>query len=849
MEIGKRKLETGNWKWARVAAILVALALVLLISIFQFPVSAVSAQKRPPKALAKQPPAKPPEEIAAQQLELLDGVFRKAIADDEIPGAVVLVHWRGETIFRRTYGERAVLPAREAMTLDTIFDLASLTKVMATASSVMKLVERGRLRLNDPAARYVPEFAPNGKDQITIRQLLTHTSGLRPIPALPPKWEGADAVLKAIYEDTLIAPPGARFVYSDTGFILLGEIVRRVSGLPLEEFAPRNIYQLAGMKETRFLPPDDWRARIAPTEEIDLPGGAKAGSGRGRLLRGVVHDPRARGMGGVAGHAGLFSTLDDVGLFCKMILAGGVAPNGTRVFAANTVALMTSVQTPPWSPTLRGLGWDMDSAYSAPRGEFFPVGSFGHTGFTGTSMWLDPQSQSFVIILSTTQHPYPRPAISSLRSRVATAVAGVVGAGLQTAPGTEGSLKTAPTSGTQGGLKTAPTSPISRSIGAERQAPRNGQTKTGIDVLIEQNFAPLRGKRVGLITNHTGRARDGRSTIDLLAKADGVKLVALFSPEHGIAGRADEKVPSGTDPATGLLIHSLYGETRRPTAEMLKGIDALVFDIQDVGVRFYTYTTTLGYCMEEAAKRKIAFYVLDRPNPLGGEAIEGPMLDKDRLSFVGYFPMPIRHAMTIGELAKMFAAENKIKVDLHVIAMHDWRRSDMFEATGQPWVATSPNLRSLDAALLYPGIEILQSGGVSVGRGTDTPFELFGAPWIKGVELADYLNRRFVPGVKFVPTRFTPSSGVHKGAPCEGAALVITDRASLHSMLMGLEIAAALAKLYPQNFQLEKIITLVGNAATLERLKKGDAPTRIVAEWDEALAAFHKMRAKYLLYQ
>jgi uncharacterized protein YbbC (DUF1343 family) len=833
MESGRRKLEIGKGKVAnpiRLAAAALILCFLFPVLIFQFPCSALHAQRRPPKAPTSQPPAKTPEEIAAQQLELLDGIFRKAIADDEIPGATALVHWRGQTIFRKAYGDRAILPAREAMTLDTIFDLASLTKIMATTSSVIKLVERGRIRLNDPAARYVPEFAPNGKDQITIRQLLTHTSGLRPIPTLPPKWEGTEAVLKAIYDDTLIAPPGARFVYSDTGFILLGEIVRRASGLPLEEFALRNIFQVAGMKETRFLPPAEWRARIAPTEEVDLPGGAQPGSGRGRLLRGVVHDPRARGMGGVAGHAGLFSTLDDVALFCRMILSGGVAPNGARVFSADTVALLTSVQTPSWSPTLRGLGWDIDSVYSAPRGEFFPVGSFGHTGFTGTSMWIDPQSRSIVIILSTTQHPYPRPAISSLRSRVATVVAAAVGAA-------------------SGGLKTAPPSAISRSVGAERQAPRNGRTKTGIDFLVEQHFAALRGKRVGLITNHTGRARDGRTTIDLLAKAEGVKLVALFSPEHGLAGRTEEKVPSGTDPATGLPIFSLYGETRRPTAEMLKGIDTLVFDIQDAGVRFYTYATTMAYCMEEAAKRRIAFYVLDRPNPLGGEAIEGPMLDQDKLSFVGYFPMPIRHAMTLGELARMFAGENKIKVNLHVVAMQDWRRSDTFEATGQPWVAPSPNLRSLDAALLYPGIEILQRGGVSVGRGTDTPFELFGAPWIKGVELTEYLNRRFVPGVKFVPTRFTPSSGPHKDAPCEGAALVITDRASLHSTLMGLEIAAALAKLYPQNFQLEKIITLLGSAATLERLKKGDAPARIVAEWDEELAAFRKMRAKYLLYQ
>jgi uncharacterized protein YbbC (DUF1343 family)/CubicO group peptidase (beta-lactamase class C family) len=702
----------------------------------------------------------------------------------------------------------------------------------------MKLVERGRIRLNDPVVRYIPEFAPPqdplGKDQVTIRHLLTHTSGLRPIPAVKDPWRGEEPVLKAIFSDSLVSPPGARFLYSDSGYIILGELVRRVSGLPLDDFAARNIFEPLGMTTTRFRPPAEWRPRIAPTEEVDLPPNQKPGSGKGRILRGEVHDPRARGMGGVAGHAGLFSTADDLARFCKMLLSGGAAAQGPRLFARETIEKMTTPQTPPWIPSLRALGWDIDSTYSAPRGELFPLGSFGHTGFTGTSVWVDPSSQTFVIILSTTQHPYPRPAISSLRSRVATHVAAAISS---SAAASAAARPPAPI-----------TSSLERGISSPRQPARNASTRVGIDVLAESDFAPLKGKRVGLITNHTGQNRAGVSTVDLLFRAEGVKLVALFSPEHGIAGRMDEKVPSGTDPATGLPIHSLYGDTRRPTREMLRGIDVLVFDIQDAGIRFYTYITTMAYCMEEAARNKIPFYVLDRPNPLGGEAIEGPMLDKDRLSFVGYFPLPIRHGMTVGELAQMFNAENKIRAELHVIPMKDWMRRDLFEATGQPWIPPSPNLRSLDAALLYAGIEILQNGGVSVGRGTDTPFELFGAPWIKGVDLARELNQRFIPGVRFVPTKFTPRSGLHKDVPCEGVSIVITDRPSVHSVLMGLEIAAVLRRLYPDHFQIDKIMTLLGNAATLERLKKGDAPTRIVAEWEDELAAFRRMRAKYLLY-
>jgi uncharacterized protein YbbC (DUF1343 family)/CubicO group peptidase (beta-lactamase class C family) len=720
------------------------------------------------------------------------------------------------------------------MTVDTIFDMASLTKVLATAPSVLLLVEQGKVRLNDPVARYLPEFATRGKEQVTVRQVLTHMSGLRPIPAVSADVQGSDAVLKSIYDDTLVAAPGARFAYSDTGYILLGELVHRVSGLPLNEFAARNLYALLEMSETRFLPPDNWTPRIAPTEEIDLPEGAKAGSGKGHLLRGQVHDPRARSMGGVAGHAGLFSTADDVAKFCAMILAGGRATNGQQLLTAEMMEKSTTPQTPPWSATLRGLGWDIDSVYSSNRGDVFPVGTFGHTGFTGTSIWLDPVGNTFVILLANSVHPHERPPLLSLRGRVATLVAAAID-------------KADAAGGVN--IDARRRSLFERVAGATRPAVRNGETKTGIDVLMEQNFAPLRGKRIGLITNQAGFARDGRSTVDVLAHAEGVTLIALFSPEHGLQGLQDERVQSAVDSTTGLPVYSLYGETQRPTAKMLETLDAMVVDIQDAGVRFYTYGTTMAYAMEEAANHKIAFYVLDRPNPLGGEILEGPMLDADKKSFVGYFPLPVRHGMTLGELAQMYNAENKIGADLHVIAMQDWHRSDAFDSTGLTWVPPSPNLRSLEAALLYPGIEILQTGGLSVGRGTDRPFEIIGAPWIHGRELAEYLNKRFVPGVRFVATRFTPRSDLYREQSCEGLALEITDRGSLYSMLVGLEIAEALAKLYPDKFAVDKIIALLGSTAALERIRKRDAPSRIVEDWEPDLAAFRQLREKYLLYQ
>ena len=373
-------------------------------------------------------------------------------------------------------------------------------------------------------------------------------------------------------------------------------------------------------------------------------------------------------------------------------------------------------------------------------------------------------------------------------------------------------------------------------------------TMAGIDVLEAQSFAALQGKRVGLITNHTGVDSAGRPTIDVVVHAPGVKPAALFSPEHGIAGRMDETVANSLDEATGLPIYSLYGETRRPTAETFANLDALVYDIQDAGVRFYTYVTTMGYCMEQAAKQHIAFFVLDRPDILGGEVIEGPMLDPDKTSFVAYFPMPVRFGMTLGELAQMFNAENKIGADLHIVAMRNWRRSETYDQTGLAWIAPSPNLRTLRAAFLYPGIEILQAGGVSVGRGTDTPFELFGAPWIHADELAAELKRRQIPGLSVAPTQFTPNAGVYKGERCEGVSLTVTNRGSFRSMLMGLEIIAALHKLYPQNFDIAKTIELLGSKSTVDALERGDDPRRIVADWSSNLDKFRATRQKYLIY-
>lgn len=382
-----------------------------------------------------------------------------------------------------------------------------------------------------------------------------------------------------------------------------------------------------------------------------------------------------------------------------------------------------------------------------------------------------------------------------------------------------------------------------------RKRSHGALVQTGLDVLEAQKFAPLRGKHVGLITNHTGLDAQGRSTVDLLFRAPGVKVVALFSPEHGLAGRNDEKINSSTDAATGLPIFSLYGETLRPTDDMLAGVDALVFDVQDAGVRFYTYITTMAYCMEEAAKRKIAFYVLDRPDPLGGEIVEGPMLDADKRSFVGYFPLPVRYGLTIGELAQFLNAENQIGADLHVIAMKNWHRNYFFDSTGLRWVPPSPNLRTTKGAILYPGLEILQNAAVSVGRGTETPFEEFGAPWIRGDEVAAALNARNLPGVRFTAQPFVTVSGLYAGQRCGGVAIRILDRFTVRSMLVGLEIAAVLQKLYPKEFDAAKLLFLVGNAETIAELQKGIAVHEIVTGWAAPLSEFEARRRRYFIYK
>lgn len=742
----------------------------------------------------------------------LDAAVDQAIRDGLIPGAVLVVGHQGRIVHRKAYGYRALVPAREPMTVDTIFDVASLTKVIATTPALMRLFEQGKLRLNDPVTVYLPDFQ-GGRSDITVRDLMTHFSGLRPDLDLAPAWSGYDTGIRLALMDKPVAPAATGFLYSDINFILLGEIVRKLNGKPLEEYVREQVFLPLGMSETYFRPAQSLRPRIAPTE---------IGAG-GEPHRGVVHDPTARYMGGVAGHAGVFSTAGDLARYAGMLVGAG-----TRLFSDASIRRFAGPNSPPDQPVLRGLGWDIDSAYSSPRGELFGLESYGHTGFTGTSMWIDPPSKTFVILLTNAVHPRAGKNINPLRSKVATIVAAAVGVASAN-PGRYELLESA---------------------GARRMTAPNHQVLTGLDVLVAGKFAVLQGKRIGLITNHTGLDRNGRRNIDVM-RAAGVQLTALYSPEHGLTGKEDRPDVADTrDAASGLPVWSLYANGRyRMTPEMTAGVDALVFDVQDAGARFYTYSCTMLYALEEAAKARKPFYVLDRPNPVTGAHVEGPSLDADLHSFIGCFDMPVRHGLTLGELAAMVNAERKLGAELHVIKMKNWERGDWFDSTGLSWVDPSPNLRSLNAAALYPGLALLEaSPNYSVGRGTDAPFEQIGADWIRGTELASYLNTRYIPGVRAYATRFQPASGPFAGKAIDGARFVIVNREQFNSVGLGLELAAALEKLHPGRVNFEACRFLIGNRKVIDALKRGHPLGNLTADMQNQLRAFEERRRSHLLY-
>jgi uncharacterized protein YbbC (DUF1343 family)/CubicO group peptidase (beta-lactamase class C family) len=757
----------------------------------------------------------------------VDALVQQEVGAQGITGAVLLVGHNGKIVHQKAFGLRATSPHAERMTLDTIFDLASLTKVVATTPSVMRLVQFGQIRLNDPVSHYIPEFGVNGKQFITIRELLTHYSGLRGDLDLNVPWQGQEEGFRRANEEKPVNSPGAGFLYSDINFIVLGELVQRIAGMGVEKYADAHIFQPLGMKRTRFLPPPEWQGKIAATLAID----------NRRVLRGFVHDPTAERMGGVAGHAGLFSTAADLALYAQALV------DGNKILTPDLIEKMTTPQQPPNSTDLRGLGWDLDSWLSSNRGDLLPIGSFGHTGFTGTSIWIDPYTNTYIILLTNTVRPRPAsPPTVSLRARVANAVASVLNLNV-TAGGREKLLSITGYNETM--------------TAARKLDARNGHVLTGIDVLEKDNFAALKQNKehltIGLLTNQTGLDAQGKRTVDVLANAPGIKLAAIFAPEHGIFGSADTaNLENTVDTATGVPVYVLYGNTeakKRPPVEVLKTLDAVVFDMQDAGARFYTYETSLGYLLEAAAESNTEVVVLDRPDPVTGSFVQGPLSQPDIKNFTNYHPVPPRHGMTLGELAQFFNGERKIGARLRVVPMQGWLRGDWFDSTGITWVNPSPNLRSVGEAILYPGVALIEGTNISVGRGTDSPFEVIGAPWIKPPDLATFLNARLIPGVRFVPVTFTPVSGPYANQRCGGVNLIVTERNVLDSPEMGIELAAVLRTLYPNDWKLDRMIEILANRSVFNSLAAGEDPRNIAQGWREDLERFIQVRAKYLIYK
>ncbi len=769
------------------------------------------------KPFPLQPPAPPIAKPSApkqflnwEKLRQVDQAIHQAIAGGKIPGGVLWVERRGQ-VYHKAYGHRSLFPYREKMSPDTIFDLASLTKVIATAPAIAKLHELEKLNVNDPVTKHLPAFAQNNKESVTIQHLLTHTSGLRPGLSLQPDWNGRRRAIQLACSETLQTSPGSKFKYSDLNYILLGEIVRQVAGAPLHKFSQTAFYLPLGMADTHFLPHSNLLPRIAPTVKI-----------QSQVTRGIVHDPIAARMGGIAGHAGLFSTAKDLAIFARMLLNQG-QHNGTSILKSQTVAQMTQNQSPFGIQEQRGWGWDIDSPYSSPRGSLFELGSYGHTGWTGVSIWIDPFSETFAIFLTNRNHPNETGSVAGLRRVIGTLVAKAV---------TEYTFPKTTTN--QPPPQTKPTPP-------------RLNTFNGIDVLKKDNFAALHGLTVGLITNHTGRDKNGQSTIDLLHQAPRVKLTALFSPEHGIRGTFDHSVPDGIDPKTELPIFSLYGKTRQPTPQQLQNLDALVFDLQDIGCRFYTYISTMGLTMEAAANAGLKFIVLDRVNPISGNRIEGPVA-AGKTSFVAHHPIPIRHGMSVGELARLFAAEKQLRLDLQIIPLENWQRGVWLDQTSLPWINPSPNMRSLNAAALYPGIGLLEMTALSVGRGTPTPFEVIGAPYIDNAKLAAELNQSNFPGIQIQPVQYTPNGSAFAQETCQGIRLIIADRKQFQPIDLGISIAKILHRDYPQHFELSKVNRLLRSPKTIQAIRKNQSLATIKDLWSAEIHSFRQRRAPHLLY-
>ncbi len=719
-------------------------------------------------------------------------VVESAIRRGELPGAVVAVGDRRGLRYLRAFGERT---AGEAMTIDTRFDLASLTKPL-TATAIMVLAERGVIDLRAPASSYLRELQRPDKRAITLAQLLLHTSGLPKVNPLSACEHGRAQARAAIARERLLTAPGGQFEYSDLGFILLGEVVEGVTSMSLDAFASSQLFVPLGMRDTAFRPAPGEAMRCAPTELRD-----------DVLIRGVVDDPRAFRLDGVAGHAGVFSTAEDLARFSRMLLNRGEL-DGVRVLRNETVAMFTAPHTVPGA--VRSMGFDVQSSYALGKGRGMSPGAFGHGGYTGTSLWIDPAHDVFVIFLSNRVHVGPKGNIHPLASSVADLA-----------------------------LRARRTAQATANAG---RAP----IKVGIDVLEEEQFARLRGRKVAVLSHLPARDAKGVSTVDVIAHAREVVLRAIFSPEHGLAAQSEGKVASSK--LFNVPVHSLFGRTRAPTPEMLAGVDTVVIDLVDVGTRFYTYMATALAVAEAAGAAGIDVMLLDRPNPLGGTRVEGPLSEPAFASFVNYHPLPLRHGMTAGELLSFLIEARDLRVRPHVVEVEGWRAEELFAETPLRWFPPSPNLPTPAHALLYPAIGLVEGTNVSVGRGTPRAFAVLGAPFIKGASLAETLRAAALPGLQVEATRFRPLVGPYQGKLIEGVSFALSDAHTFSAGRTGLAIAQALGRLYAEQWDRSRLGQMIASQATLDGLERGLPLDGLVSAGEANLPKFLEQRLGALIY-
>jgi len=731
----------------------------------------------------------------------IDRLVETALAEGKMPGCVVVIGRSSGILFHRAYGQRALVPARAPMTEDTIFDQASLTKSLVTATLIQKLIERGQLHLDDRASQYLPEFASRNKAEITVRQLLLHTSGLPIVNPLSDYADGPQAGLAHVFDQRLEAAPGQVYNYGDLGYIVLGALIERITGERLDKLAEREIFQPLGMRDTGYLPAVSQRYRIAPTEiaeERPIP-----------LIHGEVHDPRAWLLGGISGNAGVFSTAEDMSRFARMLLGEGQL-DGVRVLSRNSFQEMTRPELLPG--VIRSAGWDVQSPYSKPRGRYLSPRAFGHGGYTGVSLWIDPELDLFVSFSSNRVHPNAEGNVIALEANITDAAVEAI-------------------------------QPIPAACATAAPAVQNG-----IDVLRARGYEELRGRHVALITHRAAIAADGTTTLDLLSNAPEVQLVAILSPEHGLEAKSEGHIGDTHDARTALPVYSLYGDTLRPTKRMLEGVDLLVVDLVDVGTRYYTYMSTLHQALIAGAEQGIPVLVLDRPNPIGGVAVEGPLLDPGFENFVNHHRLPVRHGMTAGELAGLINDERSIGARLEVVDAAGWQRGMLQPDTKLPWSNPSPNLRDLEATLLYPAIGLLESTNVSVGRGTDRPFHILGAPFIDSRALLRDLRAARLPGVEFAAVDFVPDADPHRGKQCHGVSATVTDTRAFEPVLTGLTLARGIWRQHTREWQTHKLMRLVGNQTVVRALFRGASVAELEGLWHDELESFRERRARFLRY-